>query len=64
MSSAWLVKYFRDLKKRNGGHATDEKVAEAFESMFNIMVASKMSLFKCRDLMEIATGGEVAHQTK
>ena len=31
--------------------------------MFNILVASKMSLFKCRDLLEVAMGAEVPHPT-
>lgn len=29
------------------------QTSEALENLYNILVASKMSLFKCRDLLEI-----------
>ena len=32
--------------------------SEALENLYNILVASKMSLFKCRDLLEINKGSE------
>lgn len=62
VSAAWLVKYHQMLKKKNEeSFQTGGRSTEAFENMFNILVASKMSLFKCKDLMEIATDGDVPH---
>lgn len=48
-SAKWLIIWLKQLNKQT----TPAQSTEALENLYNILVASKMSLFKCRDLLKI-----------
>ena len=48
-SVKWLIIWLKQLNKQT----TPAQNTEALENLYNILVASKMSLFKCRDLLQI-----------
>lgn len=48
-SAKWLIIWLKQLNKQ----MTPAHSPEALENLYNILVASKMSLFKCRDLLKI-----------
>ena len=52
-SSKWLIIWLKQLNKQMGGSGGQQN-KEALDYLYNILVASKMSLFKCRDLLEIS----------
>ena len=48
-SVKWLIIWLKQLNKQ----MIPAQNTEALENLYNILVASKMSLFKCRDLLQI-----------
>ena len=55
-SAKWLIIWLKQQRSiQTGGKAVMDptQCSEALENLYNILVASKMSLFKCRDLLEI-----------
>ena len=48
-SAKWLIIWLKQLNKLT----VPVQNTEALENLYNILVASKMSLFKCRDLLQI-----------
>lgn len=47
----WLLKWYEKLEPRH-------KQDEVYENMIKIMIASKMSTFKCKDLLELSGASE------
>ena len=43
----WLIQFQQK-------HKQDQKSKEFMEHLFNIMIASKMSIYKCKDLLELS----------
>lgn len=51
----WLMEWFEKLDSKT-------KTSEVYENMVKIMIASKMSTFKCKDLLELSGPSESRDQ--
>ena len=47
----WLMKWYDKLDQK-------DKKSEVFENMIKILIASKISTFKCKDLLELSGASE------
>ena len=50
VSVNWLIRWHKQLK---GVKIRSKTKEEALENLYNILIASKLSFFKCKDLLEI-----------
>ena len=50
-SANWLIWYTKDKNRKINEEGVVSK--DVLENLYSILVASKMSLFKCKDLLEL-----------
>lgn len=62
-SANWLIWQHKEKQKASDQADSYSQNQEVLENLYNILVASKMSLFKCKDLLEINASSATLQQS-